>query len=138
MRTPAHARYAGYRVPAEIIGHAVWLYFRFPLGLRMMEELLAARGIVVSHETVRQWARKFGQPFANQVRRRFPRVGDKWHLDGVSRTRFRRRRCGAVREMRARPSRPAVRRGLKPLQAAIVESDGGERCSKRRARARQV
>src|SRR6478735_7422043 len=83
MRTPARARYAGYRFPAEIIGHAVWLYFRFPLGLRMVEELLAARGIIVSHETVRQWARRFGQPFANQIRRRLPRVGDKWHLDEV-------------------------------------------------------
>ena len=83
MRTPARARYAGYRFPAEIIGHAVWLYFRFPLGLRMVEELLAARGIIVSHETVRQWARKFGQQFANQIRRRLPRVGDKWHLDEV-------------------------------------------------------
>jgi transposase-like protein len=51
MTTPARARYAGYRFPAEIIGHAVWLYFRFPLGLRMVEELLAARGIIVSHET---------------------------------------------------------------------------------------
>jgi putative transposase len=61
----------------------VWLYFRFPLGLRMVEELLAARGIIVSHETVRQWARKFGQQFANQIRRRLPRVGDKWHLDAV-------------------------------------------------------
>ena len=69
--------------PREIISHAVWLYFRFPLGLRMVEELLAARGIIVSHETVRQWARKFGQPFANQIRRRLPRVGDKWHLDEV-------------------------------------------------------
>jgi putative transposase len=61
MTTPARARYTGYRFPAEIIGHAVWLYFRFPLGLRMVEELLAARGIIVSHETVRQWALKFGQ-----------------------------------------------------------------------------
>ena len=83
MRTSTRTRYAGYRFPAEIIGHAVWLYFRFPLGLRMVEELLAARGIIVSHETVRQWARKFGQPFANQIRRRLPRVGDKWHLDEV-------------------------------------------------------
>src|SRR5437016_14091549 len=49
----------------------------------MVEELLVARGIVVSHETVRQWARKFGQHFANQIRRRLPRVGDKWHLDEV-------------------------------------------------------
>jgi putative transposase len=59
MTTRARARYAGYRFPAEIIGHAVWLCFRFPLGLRMVEELLAARGIIVSHETVQQWARKF-------------------------------------------------------------------------------
>ena len=49
----------------------------------MVEELLAARGIIVSHETVRQWARKFGQAFANQIRRRLPRTGDKWHLDEV-------------------------------------------------------
>src|ERR1700751_5276111 len=75
MTKPARARYAGYRFPAEIIGHAVWLYFRFRLGLHMVEELLAARGIIVSHETVRQWARKFGQQFANQIRRRLPRVG---------------------------------------------------------------
>ena len=81
--TSARARYAGYRFLSEIISHAVWLYFRFPLGLRMVEELLAARGIIVSHETVRQWARKFGQPFANRIRRRLPRIGDKWHLDEV-------------------------------------------------------
>jgi putative transposase len=83
MTIPARARYGGYRFPAEIIGHAVWLYFRFPLGLRMVEELLAERGIIVSHETVRQWARKFGQQFANQIRRRLPRVADKWHFDEV-------------------------------------------------------
>ena len=83
MTTRARDRYAGYRFPAEIIGHAVWLYFRFPLGLRMVEELLAARGIIVSHETVRQWARKFGQQFANRIRRRLPRTSDKWHLDEV-------------------------------------------------------
>src|SRR6266404_5223945 len=83
MTTLARLRYTGYRFPAEIISHAIWLYFRFPLGLRMVEELLAARGIIVSHETVRQWARKFGQQFANQIRRRLPRVGGKWHLDEV-------------------------------------------------------
>ena len=68
MMTSARTRYAGYRYPAEIIGHAVWLYFRFPLGLRMVEELLAARGIIVSHETVRQWARKFGGSMPIAVR----------------------------------------------------------------------
>jgi putative transposase len=83
MTTPTRSRYAGHRFPAEIISHAIWLYFRFPLGLRMVEELLAARGITVSHETVRQWARKFGQAFANQIRRRLPRPGDTWHLDEV-------------------------------------------------------
>src|ERR671927_714081 len=76
-------RYAGHRFPPEVISYAVWLYFRFPLSLRMVEEMLAARSIVVSHETVRQWALKFGQEFANQIRRRLPRAGDKWHLDEV-------------------------------------------------------
>src|SRR5829696_6851016 len=83
MTTPVCPSYAGYRFPPKIISHAVWLYFRFPLSLRMVEEMLAARGIDVSHETVRQWARKFGQGFANQIRRRLPCVGDKWHLDEV-------------------------------------------------------
>jgi putative transposase len=83
MTTPARSRYAGHRFPPAVIGHALWLYFRFPLSLRMVEEMLAARGILVSHETVRQWALKFGQAFANQIRRRLPGAGDKWHLDEV-------------------------------------------------------
>jgi transposase-like protein len=58
MTILARARYSGYRFPAEVISHAVWLYFCFPPGLRMVEELLAARGIIVGHDTVRQWARK--------------------------------------------------------------------------------
>src|SRR5690349_18363201 len=84
MRTPVCPRYAGYRFPAELISYAVWLYFRFPLSLRMVEEMLAARGTIVSHESVRQWALKFGQDFANQIRRRLPCAGDKWHLDEVA------------------------------------------------------
>ena len=83
MIPPTKPSYPGYRFPPEVIRHTIWLYFRFPLSLRMVEEMLAARGILVSHETVRQWARKFGQAFANQIRRRLPRGGDKWHLDGV-------------------------------------------------------
>src|SRR6187551_2420730 len=79
----AKSPYAGHRFPAEVISHAVWLYFRFPLSLRMVEEMLAARGIVVSHETVRQWACKFGQAFANQIHCKLPGPGDKWHLDEV-------------------------------------------------------
>src|SRR3954463_14544858 len=81
MTSVAKSPYAGYRFPGEVISHAVWLYFRFPLSLRMVEEMLAARGIDVSHEPVRQWARKFGQAFANQIRRKLPDPGDKWHLD---------------------------------------------------------
>src|SRR4051794_31320554 len=80
----AKSPYAGYRFPAEVISHAVWLYFRFPLGLRMVEKMLAARGITVSHETVRQWGLKFGQDFANRIRRRLPQADDKWHLDEVA------------------------------------------------------
>src|SRR3954464_12270891 len=72
MTSSAKSPYAGYRFPAEVISHAVWLYFRFPLSLRMVEEMLAARGIDVSHETVRQWGRKFGQDFADQIRLRRP------------------------------------------------------------------
>ena len=74
--------YRRHRFPAEIIAHAVWLYFRFPLSLRMVEDMLAARGIIVSHQTIRTWAEKFGRRFANQIRRRsVGRLGDKWHLD---------------------------------------------------------
>ncbi len=73
----------GYRFPAEIISHAVWLYFRFSLSFRDVEELLAQRGIVVTYETVRQWCLKFGQSYANELRRRRPRCGDKWYMDEV-------------------------------------------------------
>ena len=83
MKKARHPRYARHRFPAEVISHAVWLYFRFPLSLRMVEEMLAARGILVSQETVRQWALRFGQSFATQIRRRLPAPGDKWHLDQV-------------------------------------------------------
>jgi putative transposase len=84
MTPPSTPSYAGHRFPPEVISHAIWLYFRFPLGLGMVEEMLAARGITVSHETVRQWGRKFGQAFANQIRCRLPSAGDKWHLDEVA------------------------------------------------------
>src|ERR1700742_2917491 len=83
MTTARDPIYAGYRYPAEIISYAVWLYFRFPLSLRMVEEMLAARGISVTYETIRQWGLKFGREFANRIRRRAPQRGDKWHLDEV-------------------------------------------------------
>jgi putative transposase len=75
--------YRGFRFPVEIISHGVWLYHRFPLSFREVEEMMLQRGIVVSHETIWQWCRKFGQDYANGLRRRPPRPGDKWHLDEV-------------------------------------------------------
>jgi putative transposase len=75
--------YKGYRFPPEIISHAVWLYFRFSLSFRDVEELLAQRGIIVTYETVRQWCLKFGQTYANELRRRRHGTGDKWHMDEV-------------------------------------------------------
>ena len=76
--------YRRHRFPADVIAHAVWLYFRFPLRLRMVEDMLAARGIIVSHQTVRLWAEKFGRHFANDIRKRSTgKLGDKWHLDEV-------------------------------------------------------
>ncbi len=75
--------YKRHRFPPEIIAHAVWLYFRFALSYRDVEELLAERGVLLTYETVRQWCRKFGQTYANELRRRRPRPGDKWHLDEV-------------------------------------------------------
>lgn len=75
--------YKGFRFPAEIISHCVWLYYRFPLSLREVEEMMLERGVTVSHETIRQWTGKFGQAYANGLRRRRPRPGDTWHLDEV-------------------------------------------------------
>ena len=75
--------YKGFRFPVEVISHCVWLYHRFPLSFREVEEMMLERGVVVSHETIRQWCQKFGQAYANELRRRRPRPGDKWHLDEV-------------------------------------------------------
>jgi len=84
MTIPAIApSYKGFRFPQVIISHAVWRYFRFNLSYRDVEELLAERGIVVTYETIRQWARKFGQTYATQLRQRRAQPGDKWHLDEV-------------------------------------------------------
>ncbi len=75
--------YKGHRYPTEIIEEAVWLYFNFALSYREVEMLLLRRGIEVTYETIRQWCLKFGQAYANDLRRRRPRPGDKWHLDEV-------------------------------------------------------
>jgi putative transposase len=83
MDSPAINCYKNHRVPAEIISHAVWLYFRFCLSYRDVEELLFARGVTGTYEAIRKWCRKFGQGYANQLRRRRPQPGDTWHLDEV-------------------------------------------------------
>src|SRR2546423_2287541 len=84
MPPPATSeRYKNHRFPGAIISHGVWLYYRFTLSYRDVEELLFERGITVSHEAIRKWCRKFGQQYANQLRHRRPRPGDKWHLDEV-------------------------------------------------------
>lgn len=84
MTPPANPqRYKNHRFPPEIISHAVWLYFRFILSYRDVEEMMLARGIVVTYEAICKWCRKFGQDYANQLRRRQPRPGDKRHLDEV-------------------------------------------------------
>jgi transposase-like protein len=75
--------YHRHRFPAQIISHCVWLYFRFALSFRDVEEMLAMRGVSLSYETVREWCLKFGQTYANDLRRRSPRPGDRWHLDEV-------------------------------------------------------
>src|SRR5712691_5466759 len=82
MATPTPTNhYKNHRFPGEIISHAVWLYFRFCLSFRDVEELLLERGVVVTYEAIRKWYRKFGQQYANQLRRRRPRPGDKWQMD---------------------------------------------------------
>jgi hypothetical protein len=75
--------YKGRRHPSEIIDHCVWLYFRFTLSFRDVDELMVQRGVVVSYDTVRRWCAKFGQDYANRLRRHRARPGDKWHLDEV-------------------------------------------------------
>ena len=81
--TSEPATYPGYRFPAEIIRHAVWLYHLFSLSYREIELILAERGITVTHESIRQWCLTFGSEFARKLRRRRPQPGDTWHLDEV-------------------------------------------------------
>ena len=73
--------YRGYRFPPAIIQHAAWLYLRFTLSFRDVEDLLAERGVIVSYETIRRWVDKFGSAYARNLRRLRPRAADTWHLD---------------------------------------------------------
>ena len=75
--------YHGYRFPPEIINHAVWLYHRFCMSFRDVEDLLAQRGITVPYEAIRLWRNKFGPEYARGLKRRQGRLGDTWYLDEV-------------------------------------------------------
>jgi len=81
--TASESLYRRHRFPAEIISHCVWLYFRFTLSFRDVEELMSSRGVSLTYETVREWCLKFGQTYANGLRRKSHRPGDRWHLDEV-------------------------------------------------------
>jgi putative transposase len=106
-----------HRFPAESISHGVWLYGRVCLSYRDVEELLFARGVIVTYEAIRKWRRKFGHAYAHRLRRRRPRPGDTWHLDGVFRTiNGRRHDLGRAVSGRSRPRYPG---------AASVQQDGG-------------
>ena len=76
--------YARHQFPPEVIRHAVWLYLRFTLSYRDVEELLGERGLDVSYETIRRWALKFGPAYARNLRRRRPRPSTQWHLDEMA------------------------------------------------------
>ena len=77
------SQYVGHRFPPDIISHAVWLYHRFTLSFRDVEDLLAERGIVVTYETIRQWCQKFGLNYAKNLRKKQHRLGDTWFMDEV-------------------------------------------------------
>ncbi|MCQ9157152.1 IS6 family transposase [Acidomonas methanolica] len=73
--------YRRHRFPRELIAHTVWLYFRFPLSFRSVEEMLLGRGLIVSCETIRRWSLRFGAAYARSLRRKTAKPGDVWHLD---------------------------------------------------------
>ena len=93
----AEISYRRHRFPPVIIQHAVWLYLRFTLSYRDVEELLAERGLDISNETVRCWVLKFGPVIARRLRRCRPRPSTRWHLDeSAPRTHDQQRECGAA------------------------------------------
>ena len=81
--SPSKPLYHRRRFPAEIISHCVWLYFRFCLSYRDVEEIVAKRGVAVTYETIRDWSQTFGGTYAKRLRSHAPRPGDRWHLDEV-------------------------------------------------------
>ena len=128
-KTPS---YRGYRFPSQIISHSVWLYHRFCLSFRDVEDLLAERGVVVSHETIRQWCRRIGPEYARKLTRRQGRLGDTWHLDELFVTIQGQRQYlwravdqdGDVLDILVQPRRD--RRAAKRFFRKLLKGQGGE------------
>jgi putative transposase len=101
--------YNGYGLPPEIIQHAIWLYYRFTMSLRDVEDLLAERSIIVSYETIRRWVNHFGPRVAADLRKRPPKSHATWHLDNsISRSMAAWSICGAPSTPRAKCSMAAL------------------------------
>jgi len=79
----AESRYRRHRFPIEVVEQCVWLYYRFALSYRNIEEMLAKRGVQVTYETIREWCHKFGSVYAARLKKQRARIGSKWHLDEV-------------------------------------------------------
>src|SRR5215203_7420537 len=90
--------FSGYRLPRDIIQRAVWMYLRFTLSFRDVEELLAERGITVSHESIRRWVLTFGPAIARRLRARRPKPHSRWNLDEPGFPSAPRRRVSPVEE----------------------------------------
>ncbi|MFC7739442.1 hypothetical protein ACFQX4_27695 [Roseomonas sp. GCM10028921] len=117
----------GYRFPAEVISHAIWLYYVFSLSLRDVELILAERGITVTRESIRNWCRKFGSEFATRLRRRRPKPGGTWHLDEV--LMLSANSCGVIKCCEPRHARlgswyaiePSSHRAIEPSSHRAIE-----------------
>ena len=105
--------YSGYRFPRDIIQRAVWMYLRFTLSFRDVEELLAERGITVSHESVRRWVLTFGPAIARRLRARRPRPHGRWHLDEMV-TLSAKSGCDQLQGRKARHTGPSAWTPLQP------------------------
>jgi len=114
--------YRRHRFPPPIIQHAIWLYLRFTLSYRDVEELLAERGLEVSYETVRRWVLKFGPGFARRLRRSRPRPSDRWHLDEMV-VRIAGKRMYLLARRRSRGRRSRYAGSAPPRQARGTPAD---------------
>ena len=119
MQTPAMKAasiYRGYRFPPAIIAHGVWLYHRFALSLRDVEDLLAERGVIVSYETIRQWCNVFGPQCTRRFMAHLGSRGDRWFLDEMVMSIDGKRRSSAALSQCSQPLPQPVPRGKAPVE----------------------